>query len=107
MVRSKDKYSVSIDFPLDWEERIKAWAVHHGSVNQAINKAILEALLAWEGEETTRVRVARIDATVTELAQKFELLQSMGWAQLNALELTVSVSEKDWERVESLIARKE
>jgi G:T-mismatch repair DNA endonuclease (very short patch repair protein) len=101
-VTDKD-FTTTIRFPADWEERIRAWADHHGTVNAAVNRAVMEAVLAFEGEETTRVRVQRIDANVEELNRKFELLQSMGWAQLNALELTVKVSDSDWARIERLV----
>jgi hypothetical protein len=106
MVREK-QYAVLVNFPPDLEERIRAWAKHQGnSVNSAVVSAVREAVLAYEGEDTTRTRVQRMDTMLTELNDKFDLLQAMGWAQLNALELTVRVSDADWDRVERLLERR-
>jgi hypothetical protein len=103
MVRSKDKYTVSVDFPIEWKERIAALAQHETtSVNGAINRAVMEAMLAFEGEETTRVRVQRIDANIEELKEMVKLSNAVGFAGLNALDVTVNIADKDWSRIERL-----
>jgi predicted DNA-binding protein len=104
MVRSKDKYTVSVDFPIEWKERIAALAKHEGTtINGVVNRAVMESMLAYEGDQTTRVRVRQIQADVTELKEMVKLSNAVAFTGLNAIELLHTVSDKDKAWVERQI----
>jgi predicted DNA-binding protein len=103
VTRREPTYDTMIRFPAEWEQRIRAWSEHHGSVNAAVNKAVMEAVLAFEGEDTTRVRVRQIQADVTELKEMVKLSNAVAFTGLNAIELLHTVSDKDKAWVEQQI----
>ena len=116
MVGRKDKYSVSVDFPPELEDRIKAWSKSYGSVNGAINAAVREDLLASEREETTRTRVKRMEPTVQhtaeevaelkamikELREILRYLEAMGRATLETVDVNFHMDDAQFDRLASI-----
>ena len=111
----EDTYPQTIRFPVSWQERIIAWAEHHGSVNTAVNAAVREAVLAFENEDSTRTRVKRMDeagipeqlaeirAELADIKKCQSLNTAISFAGLNALDMTIRISDADWQRIEQLI----
>lgn len=62
MPRTKDTYSVQTNLPRDLEPRVKALADHRSeSISATIAAAVRDAVLVYEGEDTNRERMKRIE----------------------------------------------
>lgn len=115
MPRGKDTVTVSVNMPRDLAQRLQAMADYQdNSVSMAAANAIREAVQAWEGDETTRVRVQRLDEAnipdqlaqirtdIAEIRKCQGLNTAIAFEGLNTLKLIVEISEPDKRWAEGL-----
>lgn len=73
MPRTRDTYSPSTNLPADMEPRVKALAEHRGqSVSGTIADAVRDAVLQFEGDDTNRQKMKRIE-------HKIDMLLLLAW----------------------------
>lgn len=73
MPRAKDTYSTSVNMPRELEPRVKALADHRSeSVSATIAAAVRDAVLVYEGEDTNRERMKRLE-------RKIDMLMLLAW----------------------------
>lgn len=96
MPRAQDTYSPSTNLPSDMRPRLEELAKHRGqSVSAAIADAVRDAVLAYEGDDTNRQKMKRIE-------HKIDILLLIVWAKAGGA--AVEITAEDVRRLRALLA---
>lgn len=97
MPRTKDTYSPSTNLPADMEPRVKALAEHRGqSVSGTIADAVRDAVLQFEGDDTNRQKMKRIE-------HKIDMLLLLAWRGV-ACDGKIEITAEDVRKLRDLVA---
>ena len=97
MPRKQDTYSPSTNLPADMEPRVKALAEHRGqSVSGTIADAVRDAVLQFEGDDTNRQKMKRIE-------RKLDMALLLLW-RIVACDGKVKVTAADVRELRELLA---
>ena len=80
MPRGKNTISVQAYLPAEWGSRLDALIAERGqSESSVVGDAVRDFILAYEGQDTNRSKLKRIEAQMAHIEQKINLALYVAW----------------------------